>query len=209
MCIIATLMLANDSKWVVFRSLVTWLRCAVIATAVLGFYGSEFVYFLSYPLFGWLQWISDWSLIPLFILSLEALFRFRWKWIATFAIAWGLLFLFNLDIEAPIHWLNGQGFHIYSRLDGNYLSKCRVTDFLDDSGNQQSVGLCETLNRGTICHYVLYDTAAQYALPPRQRTPKWKQAVASVTHPSRDMSDALHLYGSFYEIFTSVGDPGC
>lgn len=188
----------------------SWLRYAVIAVAMLGFYGSEFFYFISEPIFGWLQRISDWMLIPLFLFSLEALIRLRWKWVSIFVLMWMLLFLFNLGVEAPVHWLNGQGFHVHTLLDGNYLSKCRRSDFLDDKGNQQTVGFCEQIDHGWFCDYIAYDPAAQLALGPWQRTPNWKRAISEASNGSLGSQDgALHLSENFYRVVTYGRGPGC
>jgi len=197
-------------KQLVSNNAVSWLRCIVIAVAVLGFYGSEFSYFIFEPIFGWLQWVSDWMLIPLFLFSLEALFRLRWKWVSVFIITWMLLFLFNLGVKAPVHWLSAQGFRVHTLLDRNYLSRCRRVDFLDEKGGQQTVGLCEQADHGWFCDYVAYDTADQFVLGPWQRTPKWQRAISEASNGSLGSQDgALHLYGNFYRVVTYGRGPGC
>jgi hypothetical protein len=197
-------------KQLVSNNALSWLRYTLIAAAVLGFYGSEFFYFISEPIFGWLQGVSNWMLIPLFLLSLEALFRLRWKWISIFFITWMLLFLSNLGVEAPVHWLSGQGFHAHTLLDGNYLSKCRRNDFLDEEGGQQTVGFCEQVDHGWFCDYIAYDPAAQFALAPGQRTQKWQRAISEASSGLLGSQDgALHLYGNFYRVTTYSRGPGC
>jgi hypothetical protein len=180
-----------------------WLKGVVIAIALLGFYGSEFFYFIHEPVFGWLQSASEVFLIPLSLFSAGALFNLCWRRISIFAAVWVLLSLHNLGIDAPYQWLNHRGFQVHTLLTPNYLSKCRLIEFVEN-GVEQTGGFCEWFNRGAICDYIMYDTTGEFVLSVAERTPEWKQAMSGlpvslvVTTEFR----ASHLFGNFCRVIT-------
>jgi hypothetical protein len=89
--------------------------------------------------------------IPLFLFSLGAVFSRRWELISIFAIVWMLLSplvsplvssLVLVDAWELRYWLRGQGFRVRTLLTKDYLSKCKLTEFIEN-GNKQAVGWCE------------------------------------------------------------------
>ncbi len=190
----------------------TWPRriaIVVIVGAVLGPCGLEFFYFLYPPIADWSDWAGALCLAPPLLLSLGALIKLRWEWIAIFAVAWSLIFLPALGVVAPFEWLSHQGFHIRTLLDQNYLSKCRLIDFAEN-GKAQKVGFCEHFDHLEICDFIMYDTTGQFVLPASRRTPEWKRAIAVVAANSlvSPDDDAVHLFENFYRVITLSG-PGC
>jgi hypothetical protein len=186
-----------------------YLAIAAILGAVLGPCGLEFFYFVSATTADWFDWVGDLCLVPLLLLSLGALIKLRWKWVAICAVAWSLIILPPLGFHAPYNWLSQQGFRTHTLLDQNYLSRCRLTDVVEN-GKTQQVGFCEHFDHLEICDFIMYDTAGQFVLPASRRTPEWKQAIAAVAVNSLVSPDdnALHLFGGFYRVITLSG-PGC
>jgi hypothetical protein len=164
--------------------------------------------FLSYPLptlSDWLVWIFLACWIPLFIFSLSALLRRNWKAVAIFSATWVLGYLPFAEFE-PVDrfrfWLSQQGFRIHASPVEDYLSKCRLTEFIE-KGVRQTVGLCEVSGGAAITYFVFYDTTGEIALPLSQRTPEWKDAMWHYPPKGvlRDSEDrAGHLFGNFYRV---------
>lgn len=146
--------------------------------------------------------------IPLFFFSLSALFRRNWKTVAVFAATWVLALLPLLKVE-PVErfrgWLYVQGFRIHASPVEDYLSRCRLTEFVEQ-GAKQTVGECEWDGDAVyddVVYVVFYDTTGEIALPLSQRTPEWMDAMYNyspikVLRESEDRAE--HLIGSFYRI---------
>jgi hypothetical protein len=189
----------------------TWPKRVVTVVALLGLYGSEFFYFLLPTAFWWLIFIAGlvcW--IPLFHFSLGAVFRRRWKLISIFAIVWVLLSPVFLGVWAPRIWLRGQGFHVRTLLTKDYLSRCKLTEFVEN-GIKQTVGWCEG---GSLTYdyfdFIVYDTTGNSALPVSQRSLEWKRWMAKATQEgvvSRE-HPTYHLFGNFYATTGSVFELG-
>jgi hypothetical protein len=146
--------------------------------------------------------------IPLGLFSFSALFRFRWKLIAIFAIVWVLLYL-RFFGGWPTEWLNAQGFHVGNLLTQNYPSGCSQHDFVVHDVKQK-LGLCRGFDRGDHFDYVVYDTTGEFVLPVSQRSPEWKRAMSEVTNTHEELGSkencAHHLYGNFYTVFVRPYD---
>src|SRR5262249_10343127 len=115
------------------RTNLTWPECIAIGVTLFGVYVPLFFYFLipsellSYCLLS----LGALSAIPLAVFSLQALVRLRWKSIFIFALVWVLLGLFFITPIAPQEWLRALGFYVRTRLAGDYLSRCRLTEFTE------------------------------------------------------------------------------
>jgi hypothetical protein len=156
---------------------------------------------------GWLVWMFLASWIPLLFFSLSALFRRNWRAVAVFSATWVLALWPLLEVE-PVErfrfWLLVQGFRIHTSPVEDYLSRCRLTEFVE-KGAKQTVGECES-NGGVYdnaAYVVFYDTTGEIALPVSQRTPEWMDAMyhyspKKVLRDSEDRAD--HLIGKFYRI---------
>lgn len=182
----------------------TPLKYVLIAVVLLGPYALSFLSHLLPTLSHWLIGISLACWIPLFFVSLSALLRRKWKAAAVFSVTWVLASLPFLQIEPVTEirfWLFLQGFRIHASPVGSYLSKCRLTEFIE-KGVKQKVGECEASGSSdTIVYVVFYDTTGELALPVSQRTTEWKDAMWDYPPRGvlRDGSDrAAHLFGNFY-----------
>jgi hypothetical protein len=171
--------------------------------------------------------VSDWcwylftgGWFVLLFLTLWALFRIRWRELAVFSLVLvtTALSAINIGIE-PIIRVQDEVFRIYAlyRIRAvpleQFLSKCKLNDYVDDDGNRQQVGRCREGFRVTPWFYldVIYDPSGQLALPGYLRTITWRLAVQGRTGSGSRLpsgsnlgaeiarSDAgRHLVGSFY-----------
>jgi hypothetical protein len=155
----------------------------------------------------WLDWMFLACWIPLFFFSLSALFRRNWRAVTIFSATWALALLPLLDVE-PVErfrfWLLVQGFRIHASPVEDYLSRCRLTEFVE-KGTKQRVGECESSGgvNDNAAYVVFYDTTGEIALPVSQRTPEWMDAMyhyspKKVLRDSEDRADPL--IGKFYII---------
>ena len=153
-----------------------WNRVAITFT-LLAWYGGAFLEFLLPATWQWLTAVSlavPMSLfviialsvtiafsIPLLLIFLIALFKLRWKSIGLFGTTWALLIIAWLGNWEPSYWVTGQGFRIHTLLVGDYLSKCHLTDFIEN-GIKQTVGLCEGFDRGNYIDLIVHDTTGEF-----------------------------------------------
>jgi len=188
----------------------TWPKWVVIVVVLLGLYGANFLYFLLPSAFLWLTLAGLVFWIPLFLFSLDALFRRRWKLISIFTIVWVLLSPLFLGVWAPRYWLRGQGFHVSVLLTNDYLSGCKLSDFVEN-GTKQTVGLCGGGgDRGGYFDYVVYDTTGDSTLPVSERSPEWKRLMAKATEEGVESREnpTYHLFGNFYTTSVSIYELG-
>src|SRR5260221_9241680 len=183
----------------------TWPKCVVIIVVLLGLYGANFLYFLLPGAFSWLSLAGLVFWVPLFIFSLESLFKRRWKLVSIFAVVWVLLSPVFLNVWAPRYWLRGQGFHLSSLLNKEYFSGCKLTEFVEN-GIKQAVGFCGGGDRGDYFDYVVYDTTSESALPVSQRASEWKRLMAKATEEGGEAREepTYHLFGNFYATSVSI-----
>ena len=178
----------------------TWPKCVVIVVVLLGLYGANFLYFLLPAAFFWLSVAGLVFWIPLFLFSLEALFKRRWKLVSIFAVVWVLLSPIVFNVWAPRFWLRGQGFHLSTLLTKEYFSTCKLTEFFEN-GTKQALGLCAGGgDQGSYYDYVVYDTTSNSALPVSQRSPEWKRLMAKAAEDGVELREnpTYHLFGNFY-----------
>jgi hypothetical protein len=108
------------------------------------------------------------------------LFRHRWKALAIFSATWLLAFLCVAkpeSVERLRFWLLVQGFRIHAFPAEEYLSRCRLTEFVENNVKQK-FGQCKSWGLGDYTAYVVfYDTTGEIAAPVSDRTPEWKDAT--------------------------------
>ena len=146
----------------------------------------------------WAFYVDAAFAIAVIICGLVALIRRQWS---TFAILCVPLVIFSLPGVGGR--LQATGFSIYASPLEQYLSRCRLVEFLED-GKKQQVGECEGIpTSGISWDYVIYDTAGQLVLPRAQRTREWKRAVGMLSSPdvyTKTEGRASHIVGDFYRI---------
>lgn len=186
---------------------VTWPKWIVITVALFGVIGSHFLEYLLPSVVFWLFLTGLIALLPLLVFSLEALFKRRWRSVAIFAMVW-LLVSLPLSSRATVVWLRAQSFHLLTLLDRDYLSKCKLSDFVE-GGVKQTVGFCEGFDRGDHFDFVVYDTAGEVVWPAAQRTPEWKRTMLAATEKAVVSEDgrADPLFGNYYSVVIWPTDP--
>ena len=183
----------------------TPLKYVLIIVVLLGPYALPVLSYLLPTVSYWLNWIFLICWIPLFFFSISALFRRNRKVVAIFSATWvlGCLpFAESEPVDRFRYWLSLQGFRIHASPVEDYLSKCRMTEFLE-KGVMQTIGLCDVSGRAGITYFVFYDTTGEIALPLPQRTPEWKDAMWHYPPKGvlRDSENrAWLLFGNFYRI---------
>jgi hypothetical protein len=186
----------------------TWPKWVVIGLVLFGTYGFDFFYFILPSDFLWLTLAGFVFWIPLFVFSVGALFRLRWKLISTFAIVWVLLLSpLVFDVWALRYWLRGQGFRVSTLLTREYPSRCRLTEFVEN-GVKQTAGFCRGFDRGDFFDYIVYDTTGEFIMPVSQRSPEWKREMAKATEEPVVLREnaAFHLFGNYYAVYVSLLD---
>jgi hypothetical protein len=162
--------------------------------------------FLSYPApiaAYWLIWLYVAFVIGLFVLFLGALFRRRWKEVAVFCAMGPFVLLPYLGPSISLGWLYVEGFRFHASPIDQYLSRCKLIEFVEKEAKQK-VGVCERqrlIGEGTLT--VIYDTTGELMLPVAQRTPEWTKAMVRFS-PGKFFTQsegrAEHLFGDLYDI---------
>ena len=168
--------------------------------------------------------IGDWPFdlfkafwLALFSLALIAPFLGRWREFATYCLMLFITFgAFTVALFAPERgwvlpnrWLQETGFHIYashlirSVPHQEFLSGCKLVDYIEEDGSRRQVGECDDGLRSTLWFQiaVIHDPSGQIALPAIQRTLEWRLAVLHLPNGRFFVHDdkvAKHLDGSFY-----------
>jgi hypothetical protein len=196
------------SRWKPARSTIISILVAVIVGSSLGMSGLAF----SFPcLPDRLVGVYFVCLLALLAFFLGTLFRRRWDEVPIFLAIWAVVLFPIYGDRAPLRWLYVEAFRIHASPIEEYLSRCKLIEFVE-SGVKQVLGRCEGLGiGGEAVLEVFYDTTGQFVLPVSQRTPEWKAAMWHVS-PHAVLIDeegrAQKLFGNFYEItiFSSESD---
>jgi hypothetical protein len=191
----------NRWYWMLAMTAFKYLLAIFIAAS---WYASEFLYYLLPTASFWLFLVSLALWFPLFFFSLSALLRRKWRTIVIFAFAWALAVLPIAGLK-PMEqfrfWLEFQGFRIHVAPIERYLSsRCRLIPFVED-GVEQQLGDCEVITRSIdFWDQIFYDTTGQFALPPKQRTPGWKDAAYNFFFHCylTDTAVASRVFGKFH-----------
>jgi hypothetical protein len=184
----------------------TWPKRMVIVGLLLCGYGDIFFSFLYPPAIFWLLPMAAVLLFPLFVFSLEAVIGLRWRLLAIFAVVWLLVLLPFTNVEPqPRDWVRNLGFFVKTSLVDDYLSGCRLTQFIENRV-KQTIGVCEVFDRGQIFDLVMYDTTGESILPIAQRTPEWMQAVSQGVAKAivADELPAISLFGHYYTVRLTI-----
>lgn len=174
--------------------------CFLAIVAVVFPYASVFLFYLMPVLSRCLIYaaLPVWLLMS--VLFAVALFRRRWRTAAIFGVAGILILLPHIGFSGSSAWLNRLGFRVHVASADNYLSKCKLVDFVEE-GTKQSFGACEGFSIGPVRSIVFYDTTGQLVWPASRRTSAWKEAASHFLHKEALLtSDNLgdHLTESFY-----------
>lgn len=184
------------------------IRCIVLLFVVLTFGSAAFLN-LVWPSASFLLALASAAVaIPLLIFSLEALFRFRWRWVVIFTAVWLVVIPPFFGFSELTLWLSAQGFHLRTLFTRDYLASCRLVEFVED-GAKQSAGVCEGIDEGSLFEMIVYDTSKQVILPVVQRTPEWKDAMLKAGSGQVVVSEenrAQHLFGNFYAVYIALDE---
>jgi hypothetical protein len=177
------------------------LKYLLLIVAVASPYASAF---LLYPLPAvsdslYDLWYICWFFV--FFVSLGVLLLRRWIAVAIFAAAW--IWLFYGPSYGPgesFYWLLQQGFRFHASPIKNYLSRCKLVDFVEN-GAKQTVDFCESTGMTSPLDYrVYYGTTGEFSLPLSQRTPEWKQAMSQLARDEILERRAWLLFGNLYRV---------
>lgn len=174
--------------------------------------------FLKYPLptvSFWLLWAEFACWVPLSFFSLGALFRRDWGSLAIFSTAWLVasycIYEPQLEPARVRDWLAVQGLRIHVAPVERYLAGCKLIAFMDD-GIEQQLSYCETIVRSSEdWEEIFHDTTGQFALPPRQRTQAWQDAMHNLNSSYCYLTEkavADPLFGNFYAVVISIEHVG-
>jgi hypothetical protein len=171
-------------------------------------YGAVFLEFSFPDLSDWLFGSFLLSLPVMFFLILRALFQRRWKENAVFFAAGVVISLPLLGVQEPLQWIHVQGFRLHISPLEEYLSKCRLIEFVE-KGTKQTVGECESHGLYSGYAHVIYDTTGELLKPVSQRTQEWQQAMSEfysdeVLNSSEGRT--RHIFGDFYDVGTSLDE---
>ena len=141
----------------------------------------------------------------MFLFLASAMLPRDWKPLAVLSVAWvWVLLAFLGPMDEFRYWLEVQGFRIHASPLNDYLSTCRLTEFVQ-KGVRQTVGECEASGvvYGPVATVVFYDTTGELALPAAQRSAEWRDAMWHYP-PKAVLRDGEHravlLFGNFYRV---------
>jgi hypothetical protein len=199
----------SGNPYAAWESVVAKVKWVFVTVALVSPFASAFFFdFLSPAVSIVLLFIALFCWIFLILSLAVSLFRRRWKTVAIFAAVWTLVSLPLFGVKEPYIWLRIQGLRIHIAPIENYLTSCRLYNFVENE-TKQTVGACETTSYGPIEQTVFYDTSRQFELPASQRTSGWKQAMSNFSD-SHILIDghkrAVHLFGDFYQISINTED---
>jgi hypothetical protein len=168
----------------------------------------------------WCWYLFTYGWFALLFVTLWALVRFKWR---RFLMALPVLVVtalpaVNIGMEY-IQPIQDRIFRLYalhlirSEPLEAFLSKCKLIDYVDDTGVQRQVGQCDQTFRSTPWFFLVlvYDPSGQFALPGYRRTTTWRLAVQGQAGSGARLATGLdfgpelaesdagrHLTGRFY-----------
>jgi hypothetical protein len=153
--------------------------------------------------------VSDWcwylftgGWFVLFFLTLWVLVRLRWRELAIFSVVLVATALPALNYGAePISRFQDEVFRLYTlhRIRAvpleEFLSKCKLIDYVDDDGARQQVGQCDEGLHSTPWFFLslIYDPSGQFALPGYRRTTAWRLALQGRAKSGARLAAGLDL----------------
>jgi hypothetical protein len=187
---------------------------------------------LGMHLLNYVSKAADWPIallkacwLALLFLALAAPFSRRWRELAIYCLtlffafrAFALTSMVPEPVVLPNLWLQEAGFHLYAShlirstpLD-QFLSACKLVDYIEEDGLKRQVGECSKRFRSTVWFRILviYDPSGQLGWPEVQRTSAWKLAVSHLPTGRylADTEDAVHVVGEFYQFLDWTPAPG-
>lgn len=188
------------SRWKPDRSTIKYLLVALI---VVSWMGMSLLAFSFPSLPDRLLDLYFVCLLGLFVFFLGALFRRRWDEVAIFFAIWAVVLFPCYGASGSLRWLYVQAFRIHASPVDEYLSRCKLIEFVEN-GSKQVLGRCGDLGiGGEAVLDVFYDTTGEFVLPVSQRTPEWKAAMRHFSPHAvliNTEGRARKLLGNFYEI---------
>jgi len=180
---------------------------------------------LAMHLLNYVSNFADWLVdlfkvcwLAVFFLALAAPFFRRWRELAisclTLFITFGAFAGAFLGPEEgglmSNEWLQEAGFRIHAShlipatSPGEFLSTCKLVDYVEEDGTKQQVGECDKGFRSTLWFRIIVasDPSGQSAWPAIRRTLAWRLAVLHLPNGPFFVHDdvAKHLFGNFYWI---------
>jgi hypothetical protein len=185
------------------------LKLGLILVTLASLYAGMFLQYLWWDLSEWLTDLTLLCLLAILVFSLNALFRRRWKEFAIFSATLVVAFLPGFGVTRPVDWLYAEGFRIHASPLEDYLSGCRLIEFIE-KGTRQTVGMCEShgLYSG-YAHTVIYDTAGELVRPVSHRTQDWQRAMSAFFSEqvlNSPEARTRHIFGDFYEVGSSLSE---
>jgi hypothetical protein len=173
-------------------------------------YIGAFLRYIQPNLSDYLEDLSLVCMLALICLAAWALFRRRWKAFAILVAVLFFSFLPGLGVEGPVRWLVAEGFRIHASPFENYLSRCKLIEFIEDD-KKQTVGMCETHSQsyGEFYYTVIYDTTGELLKPVSHRTQAWQKTMSEFY--SDDVLNStekrtLPILGDFYSVGTILAE---
>lgn len=116
-------------------------------------------------------------LFALLIIFLGSLRRRRTNEIFVFIAVWAVVLFPFYGSRAPFLWLSAQAFRIHTSPLEQYLSRCKLVDFVEN-GRKQMLGRCDNLAiEDEVVLQVFYDSTGEFERQPSQRSAEWKAAM--------------------------------
>jgi len=185
------------------------LKYGLVVVTLASLYAGMFLQYVWCDLSDWLADITGLCLLAILLFFLRALFRRRWKEVAVFSATLVIVFLPGFGVKGHADWLVAAGFRIHTSPLEEYLSRCKLIEFVEN-GTKQTVGECEShgLYSG-YAHTVIYDSTGELLKPVSHRTQEWQQAMSrfyseDVLNSSK--SRTSHIFGDFYNVGTSLAE---
>ncbi len=185
------------------------LKYLLVVISLVGFYVAAFLRYPAWDFAEWIIYITWACALAVVFFSISALFRRRWKELAIFSATLVIAFLPAFGVGWHLEWLLGEGFRLHASPVEQYLSQCKLVEFVEN-GIKQTAGQCES--HGIYSGYartVIYDTTGELLKPVSQRTPEWRHAMdefysEEVLASSEDRT--RHIFGDFYEVGNSLAE---
>jgi 4-amino-4-deoxy-L-arabinose transferase-like glycosyltransferase len=116
-------------------------------------------------------------LLALSVIFLGSLLRRRSNEIFVFLAVWAVVLFPFYGSREPFLWLSAQAFRIHTSPLEQYLSQCKLVEFVEN-GRKQVLGRCDNLAiEDEVVLDVFYDSTGEFGQPPSQRSSEWKAAM--------------------------------
>lgn len=192
----------------------TWWKRVLVAVALVSWLAKLSLFYVS-DIADWFWYLSLCCWFLLLVLAGAALLRRRLGELAILSLTLAITFLPALNIGAkPVEWFQERAFRVYAlyRIRAvpleEFLSSCKLIDYIEDDGAKRRVGQCDLGFRSTMWFRmsVIYDPTGQFGLPAKSRTRAWRWAVWDL-NPGQFLirtNEGSHLSGDFYFVLIGI-----